>query len=211
MDIVVKGRNVEVPDHFRTHVAYKLAPSERLDARVIRIDVELAHERNPRQSSQCQRVEITCASKGPVIRAEASAADFYAALDAAVLKLEARLRKSHDRRRVHHGSKNPPSVAEATASLPADLDGRMSLNGHAAESAHESVAVLEREDEDDTRSLIVRDKTHAASPMTTTQALHEMELVGHDFFLYSDADSGLPSVVYRRHGYDYGVIRLATD
>jgi ribosomal subunit interface protein len=213
VDIVVKGRNVEVPDHFRTHVADKLAPSERLDARVIRIDVELAHERNPRQSAQCQRVEITCASKGPVIRAEACAADFYAALDAAVLKLEARLRKAHDRRRVHHGTKNPPSVAEATASLPADLDGRVAVNGHAPESAYESVALLERPDDDDaddTRTLIVRDKTHAAAPMTTPQALHEMELVGHDFFLFKDADSGLASVVYRRHGYDYGVIRLAT-
>ena len=63
----------------------------------------------------------------------------------------------------------------------------------------------------DTRALIVRDKTHAATAMTTPQALHEMELVGHDFFLFNDADSGLPSVVYRRHGYDYGVIRLATD
>ena len=213
MDIVVKGRNVEVPDHFRAHVAEKLAPSERLDGRVIRIDVELAHERNPRQSSQCQRVEITCASKGPVIRAEACAADFYAALDAAVLKLEARLRKAHDRRRVHHGSKNPPSVAEATASLPADFETRVSLNGHSAETSHESVALLERpeDDADDTHALIVRDKTHAAAPMTTTQALHEMELVGHDFFLFADAESGRPSVVYRRHGYDYGVIRLATD
>ena len=212
MDIVVKGRNVEVPDHFRTHVAEKLALSERLDARVYRLDVELAHERNPRQSAHCQRVEITCHSKGPVIRAEACAADFYAALDAVTLKLEARLRKAHDRRRIHHGTKNPPSVAEATAGLPADLDLPLSRNGHSAESAAESVAVLERPvEEDDTRELIVRDKTHAAQPMSTTQALHEMELVGHDFFLFSDSESGLPSVVYRRHGYDYGVIRLAVE
>ena len=210
MDIVVKGRNVEVPEHFREHVAEKLSPSERLDARVFRLDVELAHERNPRQSERCQRVEITCHSKGPVIRAEACAADFYAALDAATLKLEARLRKAHDRRRVHHGSKNPPSVAEATASLPADLDITVGTNGHAPESAYETVALLERDDDgDDTRELVVRDKTHEASPMTTTQALHEMELVGHDFFLFSDKESGLPSVVYRRNGYDYGVIRLA--
>jgi ribosomal subunit interface protein len=210
VDIVVKGRNVEVPDHFREHVAEKLAPSERLDARVFRLDVELAHERNPRQSAQCQRVEITCLSKGPVIRAEACAADFYAALDAAVLKLEARLRKAHDRRRVHHGTKNPPSVAEATAGLPADLD--VPMNGHGVEAAYETVAVLDRpEEQDDTRSLIVRDKTHEAAAMSATQALHEMELVGHDFYLYSDSETGLPSVVYRRHGYDYGVIRLATD
>ena len=212
MDIVVKGRNVEVPDHFRTHVAEKLAPSERLDARVFRLDVELAHEKNPRQSAQCQRVEITCYSKGPVIRAEACAADFYAALDAATLKLEARLRKAHDRRRVHHGSKNPPSVAEATAGLPADLDVPIGKNGSSAESAYETVAVLERPDDSDpTVDLIVRDKTHAAQPMTAAQALHEMELVGHDFYLYADSETGLPSVVYRRHGYDYGVIRLAAE
>jgi ribosomal subunit interface protein len=213
VDIVVKGRNVEVPEHFRAHVAEKLAPSERLDARVIRLDVELAHERNPRQSAQCQRVEITCRSKGPVIRAEACAADFYAALDAAVLKLEARLRKAHDRRRVHHGSKNPPSVAEATAALPAQLDVPIGLNGHSAETAYDAVAVLERpvEEDDDTRSLIVRDKTHEAQPMTAAQALLEMELVGHDFYLYADSETGLPSVVYRRHGYDYGVIRLSAE
>ena len=210
MDIVVKGRNVEVPDHFRQHVADKLVHSERLDSRVIRLDVELAHERNPRQSARCQRVEITVRSKGPVIRAEATAETFYAALDTAVLKLEARLRKQHDRRRVHHGGKTPPSVAEATASLPLDLPPA---------GPDLPVALLERGDDpassdgaprDDTSSLVVRDKTHSAQPMSTEDALHEMELLGHDFFLFLDARSGLPSVVYRRHGYDYGVIRLAT-
>jgi ribosomal subunit interface protein len=131
VDIVVKGRNVEVPEHYREHVAGKLALSERLDSRVIRIDVELAHEKNPRQSDRCQRVEITLHSKGPVVRAEACAADFYAALDAAVLKLEARLRRANDRRRISHGRHTPPSVAEATAGLPAALppvlDGRPPL------------------------------------------------------------------------------------
>jgi ribosomal subunit interface protein len=211
VDIVVKGRNVEVPDHYREHVAGKLAPSERLDSRVIRIDVELMHEKNPRQSDRCQRVEITCYSKGPVIRAEASAADFYAALDAAVLKLEARLRKAHDRRRVHHGSRTPASVAEATAGLPApDLPPvGVSRNGSSPETAVETVALLDPDAIDDTETLIVRDKTHEAAPMTTADALHEMELVGHDFYLFADATTGLPSVVYRRHGYDYGVIRLA--
>lgn len=209
MDIVVKGRNVEVPDHFRQHVADKIAPAERLDSRAQRLDVELSHEKNPRQSSQCQRVEMTLRSKGPVIRAEACAETFYAALDAATLKLEARLRKMHDRRVVHHGNKTPPSVAEATAGLPTDV----SLNGSSVES---SVALLERSADtddaiDDTATLVVRDKTHTAEPMSTEDALHEMELVGHDFFLFTCASSGLPSVVYRRHGYDYGVIRLAAS
>ncbi len=197
MDIVVKGRNVEVPDHFRQLVADKLALSERLDNRVIRVDVELSKEKNPRQSDRCQRVEITVRSKGPVIRAEACADSFYAALDTAVSKLEARLRKQHDRRRVHHGGKTPASVAEVTATLPTDALGAS------------PVAVLDREgDEDGTRELIVRDKTHQAAPMTDEEALHEMELVGHDFFLFTCSRTSLPSVVYRRHGYDYGVIRL---
>ena len=197
MDIVVKGRNVEVPDHFRTHVQEKLAPSERLDPRVYHVDVELFHEKNPRQSAQCQRVEITVRGKGPVIRAEASAETFYAALDAATLKLEARLRKSHDRRRVHHGLRTPASAAEFAASINGDT------------IVEDAQADQDQTAPDDTDSLIVRDKTHEAIAMTTPEALHEMELVGHDFFLFSDKESGLPSVVYRRHGYDYGVIRLA--
>jgi ribosomal subunit interface protein len=215
VDIVVKGRNVEVPEHFRERVQDKLAPAERLDSRVIRMDVELTHEKNPRQSDRCQRVEITCRSKGPVIRAEASHSDFYSALDAAVTKLEARLRKAHDRRRVSHGRHTPPSVSEVTAGLPtAPSEVAVGRNGSSADSATELVAVLDREGDDtagadDTDLLIARDKTHVGVPMTTADALHEMELVGHDFFLFACADTGLPSVVYRRHGYDYGVIRLA--
>ena len=213
MDVVVKGRNVEVPEHFREHVQDKLAPAERLDSRVIRVDVELTHEKNPRQSDRCQRVEITCRSKGPVIRAEACADSFYAALDAAVLKLEARLRKAHDRRRVHHGRHTPPSVGQVTGALPSpDLAAAASLNGHVDAGAVAGAALLERPaPDDDTAELIVRDKTHDAAPMSTADALHEMELVGHDFYLFLDADSGRPSVVYRRHGYDYGVIRLAAS
>ncbi len=199
MDIVVKGRNVEVPEHFRQHVQEKLAPSERLDPRVYHVDVELAHEKNPRQSSQCQRVEITVRGKGPVIRAEACAESFYAALDAATLKLEARLRKSHDRRRVHHGLRTPASAGEFAVSLTSVDTG----------SSVEPGELPPEDTADDTDSLVVRDKTHEAIPMTTPEALHEMELVGHDFFLFADKENGLPSVVYRRHGYDYGVIRLA--
>jgi len=213
VDIVVKGRNVEVPDHFREHVQDKLAPAERLDSRVIRIDVELTHEKNPRQSDRCQRIEMTCRTKGPVVRAEASAADFYAALDAAVSKLEARLRKAHDRRRVSHGRHTPPSVAEVTAGLPAPAPELFGRNGSSPDSGADAVAVLHAPPapHDDTEMLIVRDKTHSAVPMTTADALHEMELVGHDFYLFADADTGLPSVVYRRHGYDYGVLRLAAE
>ncbi len=122
MDIVVKGRNVEVPEHYRVHVADKMARIERYDSKVVRYDIELFHEKNPRQSKVCQRVEITGTGKGPLVRAEASGPDFYAALAAALAKLDAQLRRNHDRRRVHHGLRQPTSVAEATADLETTAD-----------------------------------------------------------------------------------------
>ncbi|MEU7753541.1 ribosome-associated translation inhibitor RaiA [Micromonospora sp. NPDC049171] len=212
MDIVVKGRNVEVPDHYRVHVAEKLAKIERYDHKLIRVDVELFHERNPRQAEHCQRVEITCVSRGPVMRAEACTNDFYSALDAAIAKLDTRLRRAADRRRVHRGRHAPISVAEATANLPvADLVATpMSAP---LDGARAGTAVAERveEEHDDQPWHIAREKVHPAEPMTIDDALFEMELVGHDFYLFQDKESGRPSVVYRRHAYDYGIISLATD
>lgn len=207
MDIVVKGRNVEVPDHFRVHVAEKLAKIERYDHKIIRVDVELFHERNPRQADHCQRVEITCVSRGPVMRAEAGTSDFYSALDAAIARLDARMRRAADRRRVHHGRHAPISVAAATAGLPVtDL-----VAGPLSADAATSTVVAERaeEERDDQPWHIAREKVHPAEPMTIDDALFQMELVGHDFYLFQDKESGRPSVVYRRHAYDYGIISLA--
>ncbi|MCM0676382.1 ribosome-associated translation inhibitor RaiA [Micromonospora phytophila] len=211
MDIVVKGRNVEVPDHYRVHVAEKLAKIERYDHKLIRVDVELFHERNPRQADHCQRVEITCVSRGPVIRAEACTNDFYSALDAAIAKLDTRLRRAADRRRVHRGRHAPLSVAAATANLPvADL-GATPLAAPVDARGGAATAVAERieEEHDDQPWHIAREKVHPAEPMTIDDALFQMELVGHDFYLFQDKESGRPSVVYRRHAYDYGIISLA--
>ncbi|WP_433537147.1 ribosome hibernation-promoting factor, HPF/YfiA family [Micromonospora sp. CA-249363] len=206
MDIVVKGRNVEVPDHYRVHVAEKLAKVERYDHKIIRIDVELFHERNPRQADHCQRVEITCVSRGPVIRAEACTNDFYSALDAAIAKLDTRLRRAADRRRVHRGRHAPISVAAATADLPVTDLVAAPLS---ASSARAGTAVAERaEEEYDQPWHIAREKVHPAEPMTIDDALFQMELVGHDFYLFQDKETGRPSVVYRRHAYDYGIISL---
>ena len=197
MDIVVKGRNVEVPDHYRVHVADKLQKVERYDQKIQRIDVELFHERNPRQSDRCQHVEITCVSRGPVVRAEAISGDFYSALDLASTKLEQRLRRSADRRRVHRGRRTPVSVAAATAGLALfEPPAATAVDGH-------------EPNQDDEPWHIVREKEFSAEPMTVDDALYQMELVGHDFFLFNDKDSGRPSVVYRRKAYDYGVITLA--
>jgi ribosomal subunit interface protein len=224
VDIVVKGRNVEVPDHYRVHVADKLAKIERYDHKLIRVDVELFHERNPRQSDHCQRVEITCVSRGPVVRAEACAKDFYSALDAAIAKLDTRLRRAADRRRVHRGRHAPVSVAAATAGLPVadlasaplatltrpskveDLDPAAFDNSGDGSWDHAHGAV---EDYDDDQPWhIAREKVHPSAPMTVDDALFQMELVGHDFYLFLNKESGRPSVVYRRKGYDYGIIAL---
>ena len=137
------------------------------------------------------------------MRAEACAADFYKALDLVVVKLERRLRHAADRRRVHHGRRTPVSVALATATTAEAVGGDEALT---------QTRVLSDPDEaerDSRPGQIVREKEHTAKPMTVDQALFEMELVGHDFFLFADVDSGKPSVVYRRHAYDYGLIRLA--
>jgi ribosomal subunit interface protein len=195
MELVVHGRNVVVPDHYRQHVAEKLAKVERYDHKIARTDVELHHEKNPRQSGRCQRVEITCRTRGPVVRAEACAEDFYKALDTAVERLERRFRQAADRRRVHHGRRTPPSLA-TVAPLPQEPAG----DDDAAGSGDQQP--------DGGPGRIVRIKDHEAKPMTVHDALFEMELVGHDFFLFHDKESGKPSVVYRRHAYDYGLIRL---
>ncbi len=194
VDLRVTGRNVEVPEHFRAKVAEKLERMERYDPSLHRFAVELTHERNRRQSKSCQRVEITGLGKGPVVRAEACADSFYAALEGAVTKLEARLRRASDQRKVHHGRHTPVSVAEASAAWTPQL-----------EPSTDEVAPEPEEGP----GRVVRVKEHPARPMSVDEALYEMELVGHDFFLFHDADSDRPSVVYRRHAFDYGVIRLA--
>jgi len=200
MEIVLKGRRTEVPERFRRHVSDKLAKLERFARKVIRIDVEVSKETNPRRSDESHRIELTVHSKGPVVRAEAAADDRYAALDLAVDRLQTRLRKAADRRRVHHGTRTPLSVARATAAV----------DGAAPATTGPTPAPAEVTEPAATGDgpMVVREKTHVAKPMSLDQALYEMELVGHDFYLFVDAETTMPSVVYRRRGYDYGVIHL---
>ncbi|MEU0397547.1 ribosome-associated translation inhibitor RaiA [Streptomyces sp. NPDC006208] len=213
MDIVVKGRKTEVPERFRKHVAEKLKLDkiQKLDGKVISLDVEVSKEHNPRQADRSDRVEITLHSRGPVIRAEAAAGDPYAALDIATGKLEARLRRQHDKRHTRRGNGRIPA-AEVADVVPGVAE--LNANGRPiTEEAADSVPTtrlgsLEVQGEG---PLVVREKTHTAAPMSLDQALYEMELVGHDFYLFVDSETKQPSVVYRRHAYDYGVIHLETD
>ncbi|WP_030907305.1 ribosome hibernation-promoting factor, HPF/YfiA family [Streptosporangium amethystogenes] len=210
MEIIVKGRHTGVSDRFRDHVNTKLARIERLDHKLIRVDVEVSKERNPRIVDQRERVELTIHSRGPAVRAEASADDRFAALDIALGKLEGRLRRLADRRKIHHGNHCPPSVAELTATALAETfesapAGPPTEQAETDLSEDKTIIPIQM---DGDGPLMVREKFHRADPITIDQALLEMELVGHDFYLFRDKESGQPSVVYLRQGYNYGVLRL---
>ncbi len=213
-EIVVKGRNVEIPDHFRVYVSQKLARLERLDRSIRLFDVELKHANNRRQRKSCQQIDITAHGRGPVVRGEARANSFYAAFEAAIDRLESRLRRGKDRRNVSYGDKTPVSVAEATGSTALDpefLAAAFDRDGTAEPDRRAGAGPADgglSVDHDHEPGRVVRIKEHPATPMSVDDALYEMELVGHDFFLFHDKETDQPSVVYRRHAYDYGLIRL---
>jgi ribosomal subunit interface protein len=221
VNIIFKGRHTDVLDRFRRHATAKLAKIGKLDSKVMRIDVEVCAERNPRQSQRRERVELTISSRGPAIRAEASAEDRYAALDMAVSKLESRLRRVADRRKCRHGAHAAVRVIDLPAAnaesgepgaqpeIPAQRDEPEMAESVVGDglSADDVVPIQAEGD----GPLVVREKYHVARPMAIDQALLEMELVGHDFFLFRDTRDGRPSVVYRRRGYQYGVIRLVEE
>ena len=231
MDIIFKGRRTDVQERFRDYASAKLSRIAKLDHKAIRVDVEVSAERNPRQSDRRERVELTIRSRGPAIRAEAAADDKYAALDKALAKLEERLRRSGDRRKTARQGRAPgsrggqglaartvgaltgalgngsqPRRRGAAAQDSPDLDyADDAQRQQPADGAEPGVVPIQMEGD---CPVVVREKFHAAGPVSVDQALLEMELVGHDFYLFRDEQCGLPSVVYRRHGYQYGLIRL---
>ena len=200
-DVAMSGRNVVIPDHFRSYVNDKLSRVERFDSSIDRFEVVLYHEPNRRQAKQAQVVEVTARGSGPVVRAEGSGENFYAATEQAMDRLQKRLRRAKSRKHIRKdGPGKPISVAEATA--PTALPDAPADDPTGEQTWDDGVEPYEP-------GQVVREKEHAAVPMSVDDALYEMELVGHDFFLFQDSDSGKPSVVYRRHAFDYGLIRLA--
>ena len=205
MEVVVSSRHCEVSERFREHVEEKLLRLEKHDHRIIRVEVLLEKEVRAREPERSVRVELTAKSKGPIVRAEATAEDKMAALDLALDKMAAQMRRAADRRKVHRGQHTPESVAQAMARSATPPTRGTAEEETTAERKVGPVTVT------GDGPLVVREKSHAASPMTLEQALYEMELVGHDFYLFVDKESDRPSVVYRRRGYDYGVISLEVD
>lgn len=204
MEIVVVGRHTEVADRFRRHVQDKLGKVTQFAPTAQRVDVEIIRERNPRLASQAERIELTVRDKGPVIRAEAAADDRYAALDLALDKLHERLRRARDRRKDHRNY---------TTMVPVDVRPPKAVEDEPAEDVYpEAVPGGEAvETPMGDSPVVIRKKIHEASPMSIDEAIYQMEIVGHDFFLFVDSDSNRPAVAYRRHGWTYGVIELETS
>jgi ribosomal subunit interface protein len=203
MEIVVVGRHTEVAERFRQHVEDKLAKVTQYAPTARRVDVEVTHENNPRLSGMSERVELTVRAKGPVIRAEAAADDRFGALDIAIDKLTERLRRSRDRRKDHRRNGVLPSVdVRSYDDVLADQPVPEPEPAMLAEPGDE----IEHQLGDS--PVVIRQKLHRAEPMTCDDAVEQMELVGHDFFLYVDKETARPAAVYRRKGWTYGVIQL---
>ena len=210
MDITVVGRSAEISSRLRDYVEEKATKVEQLDPRVQRVEVEVTHERNPRQADTAERAEITVISKGPIIRAEASSSDRFAAFDIAMGKLTERLRRARDRKKNHRRytveiakeEREAPGVEEAVV-VPDTGDAP--IEDSPAAPTEPGVAV---ESQLGDSPVVVRQKLHQAVPMTVDEALYQMELVGHPFYLFIERSSKQPCAVYHRHGWTYGVIRL---
>lgn len=202
MDVLVSGRHCTITDDFRGKVTERITGIERMRDRVIRVEVMVTAQPHAKQPDSATRCEITLRSKGPVVRAEGTAEDKTVAFEKALEKLKSQLRKAADRRKTHRGLRvgqqltEGPSVASLLVEPPSF--------GEDAPLKHTVAGVEVTGD----GPLVVREKVFPAVPLTLAQALDEMELVGHDFFLYVDAETQAPSVVYRRRAYDYGVIHL---
>jgi ribosomal subunit interface protein len=214
MDINIVGRNLGITDRFREYATEKSEKISHLAERAISFEIKVSrHNEKAGTQNGDDRVELTLLGPKAVVRSEATGTDKYAAFDIALGKLLERVRRAKDRRKVHRGQHRPTSLREAST------DGFSAVGLAAA-----SVSVLDQvrtgsaplgsdqtdqpEAEEEYCPVVIRQKVFASVPMTVDDALYYMELVGHDFYLFIDQESNRPSVVYRRKGWDYGVISL---
>jgi ribosomal subunit interface protein len=213
MEFNISGRNLTVSDRFREYASEKLEKIESLAEKVQRVDAKCSKQNSAKSGGDQLTVELTVTGRGPVIRAEATAPDKFAAFDLAYGKLLERLRRAKDRRKVHHGKHTPVGVSAATAALPVVSGDKPIYAEHALEvGTEDSEATSPYEVENDIPAgdspVLIRRKVFPAATLTLDDAVDNMELVGHDFYLFIDADTNTPSVVYRRRGWTYGIISL---
>lgn len=209
MDTNIVGVGVGITDRFRGVVEEKAARIEHLCPRALTLDVKVTHRSYRNGAHEDETVELTLTHKGPVVRAEAVDGDKFTALDLAVDKMAEQLRRAKDKR---VDARNHPRGARFEKGTGA-LEG-IDVQPASAEVIHAvatgEIPVIGSADEPDYTPVVIRTKQFEAEWMTTDEAVDRMELVGHDFFLFIDARTDQPSVVYRRKGWDYGVISLET-
>lgn len=210
MEFMITGRNLSVSDRFREYAGEKLTKIEQLANKVQRVDVKVSKESKARTADTPLTVELTVVGRGPVIRAEAAAADKFAAFDLAYGKLLERLRRAKDKKKVHHGRHAPVAVNEATGALPTVSSTEPIYAQTAPETPVEEKSPYDIENDIPAGDspVLIRRKVFPATALSLDDAVDNMEMVGHDFYLFIDAATGIPSVVYRRKGWTYGVISL---
>jgi len=212
VEITITGRNLGVTDRFREYATEKAEKIDHLAEKAIAFEVKVSRHHETRGSSGDDRVELTLIGPGPLVRAESEGSDKYVAFDLAMAKMVERIRQSKDRKKVHRGQHRPVSLREASADGFAIVDITPVTPDVLEKVATGSIPIAEEEiDEENYSPVVIRHKVFPTSHMTVTDALDHMELVGHDFFLFVDAETDRPSVVYRRKGWDYGVIALEDE
>lgn len=189
MEILVRGKNVDVEPRVRTLAEEKVAKLPRFARDIDRVEVEFGQIRNPRVADS-ETCEITVHLKRHVLKAHAAAPEQNAALDAALDKAAHQVTRLHDKR-VQRSHRRPPSAARMPAawSPPAAA----STNGRTAPEEVEE-------------ARIVRKKQLVSEPMSVDDASLQMDLLGHDFFLFTNVENGRAAVLYRRHDGHLGLI-----
>lgn len=215
VEISVTGRNLGVTDRFREYAIEKAEKIDHLADKAIAFEIKVSRHHETRGSSGDDRVELTLVGPGPLVRAESAGADKYAAFDLAIAKLMERIRQSKDRKKVHRGKHRPVSLREATAAGFSVVDITPASPEVIEKVATGSIPVQAAETEsvvdEEYSPVVIRRKVFPSSRMKVEDAVDHMELVGHDFFLFVDSETDRPSVVYRRKGWDYGVIGLEDE
>ena len=220
MDINIIGRNLGITDRFREYATEKAEKVAHLAERALSLEIKVSrHNEKLGTQNGDDRVELTLVGPKAVVRSEATGTDKYAAFDIALGKLLERVRRAKDRRKVHRGQHRPTSLREAStdgfsavglAAAPVAVLDQV-RTGSIPVVSDEAEAGRRRRTEEDYCPVVIRKKVFASVPMTVDDALYYMELVGHDFYLFIDEETERPSVVYRRKGWDYGVIALDDD
>jgi len=212
VEITITGRNLGVTDRFREYATEKAEKIDHLAERAIAFEVKVSRHHETRGSSGNDRVELTLIGPGPLVRAESDGSDKYVAFDLAMAKIVERIRQSKDRRKVHRGNHRPVSLREASADGFSVIDITPVTPEVLEKVVTGAVPIVSDEvSEEEYSPVVIRQKVFPSSHMTVTDAVDHMELVGHDFFLFIDAETDRPSVVYRRKGWDYGVIGLEEE